>query len=75
MELAYVEGENEIRYLDDKKALKAHEAAWARLAKSALAFVETPAVPEGCRGVGIPEGQHEPSGQGLCMCRSPGWLG
>ncbi|WP_394378048.1 hypothetical protein [Saccharopolyspora spinosa] len=29
----------------------------------------------GAKGRGSPEGQHEPSGQGLCMCRSQGWLG
>ncbi len=41
LELAYVEGANEIWYLDDKKALKAYEAAWARLANAALTFAET----------------------------------
>lgn len=41
LELTYVEGENEVRYLDDKKALRAYEAAWARLANAALTFEET----------------------------------
>ncbi|MFE0020935.1 Scr1 family TA system antitoxin-like transcriptional regulator [Amycolatopsis sp. NPDC059021] len=41
LELAYIEGEAEIRYLDDKKALKAYEAAWARLTNAALKFEET----------------------------------
>ncbi len=41
LELAYTEGEGEIRYLDDKKALAAHDAAWARLTNVALRFDET----------------------------------
>lgn len=41
LELAYVEGEAEIRYLDDRKALRAYEAAWARLSNAALKFEET----------------------------------
>ncbi|ACU98612.1 Scr1 family TA system antitoxin-like transcriptional regulator [Saccharomonospora viridis] len=41
LELAYVEGESEIHYLDDKKALKAYEAAWTRLADAALRFDES----------------------------------
>lgn len=41
LELVYVEGEGEIRYLDDKKALAAHEAAWARVSNAALRFEET----------------------------------
>lgn len=41
LELVYVEGEGEIRYLDDKKALTAHEAAWARISNAALRFGET----------------------------------
>lgn len=41
LELAYVEGEVEVRYLDDQKALKAYEAAWARLSNAALRFDET----------------------------------
>ncbi|AXB41318.1 MULTISPECIES: Scr1 family TA system antitoxin-like transcriptional regulator [Amycolatopsis] len=41
LELAYVEGEAEIRYLDDRKALRAYETAWARLSNAALKFDET----------------------------------
>lgn len=41
LELVYVEGEGEIRYLDDKKALAAHQAAWARVSNAALRFEET----------------------------------
>jgi hypothetical protein len=41
LELAYTEGEGEIRYLDDKKALAAHDSAWARLTNVALRFDET----------------------------------
>jgi transcriptional regulator with XRE-family HTH domain len=41
LELAYVEGEGEIRYLDDKKALTAHEASWTRFSNAALRFDET----------------------------------
>jgi predicted XRE-type DNA-binding protein len=42
LELAYVESvAGEIRYLDDKKALRAHEAAWARITNGALPFEET----------------------------------
>lgn len=41
LEIAYVEGEGEIRYLDDKKALTAHEASWTRLSNAALRFDET----------------------------------
>ena len=41
LELVYVEGEAELRYVDDKKALKAYEAAWARLSNAALRFDET----------------------------------
>ncbi|RKT86357.1 Helix-turn-helix [Saccharopolyspora antimicrobica] len=41
LELVYIEGEGEIRYLDDKKALAAHEAAWARVSNAALRFGET----------------------------------
>jgi hypothetical protein len=36
-----VEGEGEIRYLDEKKALTAYEAAWNRLSNAALRFDET----------------------------------
>jgi hypothetical protein len=41
LELAYVEGEGEIRYLDDKKALATHEASWTRLSNAALRYDET----------------------------------
>uniref|UniRef100_UPI003F496D65 helix-turn-helix domain-containing protein n=1 Tax=Pseudonocardia sp. CA-138482 TaxID=3240023 RepID=UPI003F496D65 len=42
LELAYVESvAGEIRYLDDRKALRAHEAAWARITNAALPFEET----------------------------------
>ncbi|MGH8965463.1 MAG: Scr1 family TA system antitoxin-like transcriptional regulator [Actinomycetes bacterium] len=41
MELAYIEGEGEIRYLDDRKALRSHETAWARISNGALTFDET----------------------------------
>jgi transcriptional regulator with XRE-family HTH domain len=41
LEVAYVEGEGEIRYLDDKKALAAHEASWTRLRNAALRYDET----------------------------------
>ena len=38
LELAYVETVGEIRYLDDKDALTAHEMAWTRLTTAALSF-------------------------------------
>lgn len=41
LELTYTEGEIEVRYLDDKKTLRAYESAWARLANAALKFDET----------------------------------
>lgn len=41
VELAYLEGEGEIRYLDDKKTLLAYDAAWTRLTTSALSFTES----------------------------------
>jgi transcriptional regulator with XRE-family HTH domain len=41
LEVAYVEGEGEIRYLDDKKALAAHEATWTRVSNAALRYGET----------------------------------
>lgn len=47
LELVYVEGESEFRYIDDNDAVKAHEAAWARLTAAALdpedtfKFIET----------------------------------
>lgn len=36
LEMAYVEGEGDIRYLDDAKALAAHDRSWARLTDAAL---------------------------------------
>ncbi len=41
LEMTHVEGEGEIRYLDDKKALAAHETGWARLSNAARPFEET----------------------------------
>lgn len=42
LELAYVESvAGEIRYLDDKRALRAHEAAWVRLTNAAMTFEQT----------------------------------
>ncbi len=41
LELAWVEGHGEIRYLDEKKALAAHEATWTELSNAALRFEET----------------------------------
>src|SRR5699024_7522522 len=41
LQLAYTEGEGEIRYLDDRKALKAHERAWSRVTAAALSFSES----------------------------------
>lgn len=41
LELAYTEGEGEIRYLDDKRALAAHDKAWARLTAAALSFSDS----------------------------------
>lgn len=41
LELAYTEGEGEIRYLDDKKALTAYESAWARLTSAALSHADS----------------------------------
>jgi transcriptional regulator with XRE-family HTH domain len=41
LELAWVEGHGEIRYLDDKKALATHEASWTRLRNAALRYDET----------------------------------
>jgi hypothetical protein len=41
LELAYIEGEAEIRYLDDKKALAAHDNAWTRLSTAALSFEDS----------------------------------
>lgn len=41
LELAYTEAAGEIRYLDDKKALTAHEMAWVRLSTAALNFEDS----------------------------------
>jgi len=41
VELAYLEGEGEIRYLDDKKTLAAYDTAWTRLTTAALSFTES----------------------------------
>lgn len=41
LELAYIEGEGEFRYLDDRKTLAAYESAWARVADAALRFDES----------------------------------
>jgi hypothetical protein len=41
LELAYVETVGEIRYLDDKDALIAHDLAWTRLSTAALSFDES----------------------------------
>lgn len=41
LELAYTEGEGEIRYLDDKRALAAHDKAWARLTAAAHGYGES----------------------------------
>jgi transcriptional regulator with XRE-family HTH domain len=36
VEIAYTDADGDIRYLDDKKALQAHEKTWARLTAGAL---------------------------------------
>jgi predicted XRE-type DNA-binding protein len=41
LELAYVETVGEIRYLDDKDALTAHDMAWTRLSTAALSFEDS----------------------------------
>jgi transcriptional regulator with XRE-family HTH domain len=41
LELAYVEGIIEVRYLDDKDALNAYDLAWSRLSSTALGFEES----------------------------------
>jgi hypothetical protein len=41
LEVLYVEIAGEIRYLDDKEPLAAHEAHWARSTNNALRFEET----------------------------------
>jgi hypothetical protein len=41
LELAYVESQVEIRYLDDKKALAAFDQVWARLSTAALSYADS----------------------------------
>lgn len=41
LELAYIENQVEIRYLDDKKPLAAFDKAWARLSTAALSYPES----------------------------------
>ena len=41
LELGYLEGEGEIRYLDDKKTLVAYDTAWTRLTAAALSFADS----------------------------------
>jgi hypothetical protein len=41
LELVYAEGEGDIRYLDDKRALRAHDIAWTRLSTAALTFEDS----------------------------------
>ncbi|HET9137728.1 Scr1 family TA system antitoxin-like transcriptional regulator [Actinophytocola sp.] len=41
LELAYIESQVEIRYLDDKKALAAFDQVWARLSTVALSYAES----------------------------------
>jgi transcriptional regulator with XRE-family HTH domain len=41
LELAYTEGVGEFRYLDDKKALIAHDVAWSRITTAALSFEDS----------------------------------
>lgn len=41
LELAYIQGEGEVRYLDHSDTLKAYDAAWARLSSGALTPQET----------------------------------
>lgn len=41
VEIAYTDAEGDIRYLDDKKALRAHENAWSRLVAGALSPAES----------------------------------
>lgn len=41
LELCYIEGEGEIRYLDEKKTLIAYDTAWTRLTAAALGFAES----------------------------------
>ena len=41
LELAYAERVGEIRYVDDKNALMAHDIAWTRLSTAALSFEDS----------------------------------
>jgi Domain of unknown function (DUF5753)/Helix-turn-helix domain len=41
LEIAFSEGEDDIRYLDDEKALRAHDDAWGRFTAAALDFEPT----------------------------------
>jgi len=41
LELAYIESQVEIRYLDDKKALAAFDQVWARLSTAALSYADS----------------------------------
>jgi hypothetical protein len=41
LELAYIDSQVEIRYLDDKKALAAFDQVWARLSTAALSYADT----------------------------------
>ncbi len=41
LELAYIESQVEIRYLDDKKALAAFDRVWARLSTAALNYADS----------------------------------
>lgn len=41
LEFAYTENEGELRYLDDKTAVAAHDKAWSRLTAAALSFDAT----------------------------------
>lgn len=41
LEFAYTENEGELRYLDDKTAVAAHDRAWSRLTGAALSFEAT----------------------------------
>ncbi|ANY09828.1 DNA-binding protein [Pseudonocardia sp. HH130630-07] len=41
LEIVTSENPGEIRYMDDQKALDAHDSAWARLSSAALSFADT----------------------------------
>lgn len=41
VELAYLEGEGEIRYLDHRETLLAYDTAWTRLTAAALSFTQS----------------------------------